>query len=96
MPRRIRDLPEEYVLSQRALARSIGARLRVCREALDLTQEQLRARLEVEGVVITRTQYSRLEVGKTLPSADELIALRAVFRVTFDWLLLGEGRRSQH
>jgi transcriptional regulator with XRE-family HTH domain len=90
MPKRIQDLPEEYLTSQRALARAIGARVRMRREELELTQEQLRARMELEQVFISRTQYSRIENGDTLPNAAELIALRAILGVHFDWLLLGE------
>jgi transcriptional regulator with XRE-family HTH domain len=90
MPKRMQDLPEEYLISQRALARAIGARVRVRREELELTQEQLRARMELEQVFISRTQYSRIENGEALPDAAELIALRAILDVPFDWLLLGE------
>lgn len=91
MPKRMRDLPEEYISTQRALARSIGARVRLRRSQLDLTQEHLRARMELEQVFISRTQYSRIENGEALPNAAELIALRAILGVSFDWLLLGEG-----
>lgn len=90
MPKKMRDLPEEYVVSQRALARAIGARVRLRRAALALTQEHLRARLELERVAISRTQYSRIENGEVLPDAAELVALHAVLGVSFDWLLRGE------
>lgn len=89
MPKRMQDLPEEYLSSQRALARAIGDRVRLRRSELDLTQEQLRARLELMQVFISRTQYSRIENGEALPNAAELIALRAILDVSFDWLLLG-------
>jgi transcriptional regulator with XRE-family HTH domain len=92
MPKRMQDLPEEYQTSQRTLARAIGARVRVRREVLELTQEQLRARMEIEQVFISRTQYSRIENGDALPDAAELIALRTILDVSFDWLLLGEKR----
>ena len=92
MPKRIQDLPEEYLSNQRALARAIGARMRLRRSELDLTQEHLRARMELEQVFISRTQYSRIENGEALPDAAELIALHAILDVSFDWLLLGEGR----
>lgn len=91
MPKRIRELPEEYLSSQRTLAQAIGARVRLRRGELDLTQEHLRARMELEQVFISRTQYSRIENGEALPNAAELIALRAILDVAFDWLLLGEG-----
>ncbi|EFO79384.1 hypothetical protein OSCT_2732 [Oscillochloris trichoides DG-6] len=89
MPKRMQDLPEEYLTHQRALARAIGERLRLRRTILDLTQEHLRARLELAHVYVSRTQYSRIENGDTLPSADQLIALRMILGVSFDWLLLG-------
>ncbi|MBC8160414.1 MAG: helix-turn-helix transcriptional regulator [Roseiflexaceae bacterium] len=94
MPNRIQDLPEEYLSRQRALARAIGARVRLRRSELDLTQEHLRARLEFDHVFISRTQYSRIENGDALPNAAELIALRAILDVPFDWLLLGDMPHS--
>jgi len=94
MPKRMQDLPEEYLSNQRAIARAIGERVRLRRSQLDLTQEHLRARMELEQVFISRTQYSRIENGEALPDAAELIALRAVLDVPFDWLLLGEQRET--
>lgn len=90
MPKRIQDLPEEYQASRRALAQAIGARVRVRRDELALTQEYVRARMELEHVAVSRTQYSRIENGEALPNAAELVALRAVLGVSLDWLLLGE------
>ncbi len=93
MPKRMQDLPEEYLISERTLAQAIGSRVRLRRAALALTQEHLRARMELEQVAVSRTQYSRIENGEALPNAAEIIALRAILGVTFDWLLLGEERR---
>lgn len=90
MPKRIRDLPEEYLVSQRAIARDIGARVRTRRAAMELTQEHLRARLELERVVVSRTQYSRIENGEAIPNAAEVIALRKILGVSLSWLLEGE------
>jgi len=95
MPKRIQDLPEEYHSNQRALAEAIGARIRLRRGQLALTQEHLRARMELEHVYISRAQYSRLENGETLPDAGELRALRTILGVSYDWLIDGrepEGR----
>jgi transcriptional regulator with XRE-family HTH domain len=94
MPKRIQDLPEEYISHQRALAQALGARVRVRREGLGLTQDQLRARMELALVFISRTQYSRIENGEVLPDAAAIIALRATLDLTFDWLLLGEGQHT--
>jgi transcriptional regulator with XRE-family HTH domain len=87
----MQDLPEEYLTHQREIARAIGARVRVRREKLELTQEQLRAQMELKQVFISRTQYSRIENGEALPDAAELIALHTILDVSFDWLLFGEG-----
>lgn len=89
MPKRMQDVPEEYLTRQRATAQAIGSRVRLRRAELDLTQEHLRAKLELEQVAVSRTQYSRIENGEVLPNAAEIIALRAILGVTFDWLLLG-------
>jgi transcriptional regulator with XRE-family HTH domain len=92
MPKRMQDLPEEYASVRRAAGREIGARVRRRRAVLDLTQEQLRARREVEQVDISRTRFSRIENGEAMPDAFELLGLRATLGVTFDWLVRGEGK----
>lgn len=91
MPKRMRDVPAEYFASQRDLARAIGARVRTRREGLALTQELMRARLELEQVAISRTQYSRIENGEALPDAAELNALRSILGAPLEWLVRGEG-----
>jgi transcriptional regulator with XRE-family HTH domain len=91
MPKRIRDLPEGYQNRRRALAETIGARVRLRRAELELTQEHLRARMELAHVFISRTQYSRIENGDTLPDAAELIALESILDVSLEWLLHGTG-----
>ncbi|WP_129628907.1 helix-turn-helix domain-containing protein [Candidatus Oscillochloris fontis] len=95
MPKRMHDLPEEYLTHQHTLARAIGARIRLRRKALDLTQEYLRARMELAHVYISRTHYSRIENGDALPNADVLVALHNILGVSFDWLLLGIGNDEQ-
>lgn len=89
MLKRSQDAPEEFVVSERALAHTIGFRIQSRRRALQLTQAQLRAKLGVENVYISRTQFSRLEQGESLPNAAEIIALATVLEVSFQWLLLG-------
>ena len=91
MPKRMRDLPAEYLSNQRAAAQAIGARVRARREQLDLTQEDLRARLELAQVYISRAQYSRIELGDALLDVIELRALHAILDVPYDWLIEGKG-----
>lgn len=93
MPKRIRDLPEGYQNRVRSLAEAIGARVRLRREELELTQEHLRARLELAHVFVSRTQFSRIENGDALLNADEIIALQTILDVPYAWLLEGKGER---
>lgn len=95
MPKRIQDLPEEYLVNQRSVARDIGLRVRIRRAALDLTQEHVRARMELERVVVSRTQFSRIEKGEAFPNAAEIIALRKTLGVSYTWLLEGKEEASR-
>ncbi len=88
MPRQSADTGD-YNQYERELAREIGARIKQRRGALALTQKTVMERIEVRGVYISRSQYSRIENGQQLPSAAEVIALAQVLNVSFDWLLLG-------
>ena len=87
MPRRTEDLPEEYAAYRQALARAIGDRMRQRRRQLGLSQVHVRSQMELESVHISRTQFSRIEAGESLPDAAEIIALAKVLRVSYHWLL---------
>jgi transcriptional regulator with XRE-family HTH domain len=89
MPRRRDDVPEEYTVYERAVAQAIGARIRQRRTELRLTQEQVRIRMEAESVSVTHTQFGRIELGQSLLTATEVIALAAALEVSHDWLLTG-------
>ncbi len=90
MPKRSENLPAEYAAHQHALAMVIGERIRTRRQGLHLSQEQVRAKMELETVYTSRARFSRLEIGATLPNAAEIIALVHVLQVSYGWLLLGE------
>ena len=87
MPKRSEGVPEEYADSRRALGSTIGGRIRARRRQLDLSQDRLRAQMELENVYISRTQFSRIEAGESLPDAAEIIALAKVLQVSCHWLL---------
>ena len=69
MPKRSQDVPEENTVYERALAKAMGERLRERRQQLGLSQEQVRMELAVEQVHISRTQYSRIEIGPPISPA---------------------------
>lgn len=87
MPKQLRNLTEQSLIHEHALAEVIGMRIRHRRRELGLTQADLRERMEGEHVMISRTQYSRIENGDSLPNAAEIIALHKVLHVPTDWIL---------
>ena len=90
MPKKSHSIPRGYLKHKKVLAREIGARIRGRRISLKISQESLRAKLELESVYITRSQFSRIEKGERLPQAAEIIALAGSLKVSFSWLLLGK------
>src|SRR3712207_8835094 len=89
MPKRSEGVPEDYAEQRRALASAIGSRIRARRRQLQLSQDRLRAQLELEHVYMSRAQFSRVESGESLPNAAEIIALVKVLQVSCSWLLFG-------
>lgn len=90
MPKRRSDIPAEFTAYERAVAEAIGARIRQRRSELELTQGQVRNKMEHESVSVTRTQFSRIELGESLLTATEIIALATVLDVSCCWLFEGK------
>ncbi len=90
MPRNRTDVPEEYREHQRELARQIGSRIRQRRVQLGFSQRKVREQMELSSVSVTKSQFSRIELGELLPNAVEVIALSEALGVSCNWLLLGE------
>lgn len=67
-----------------------GERVREARLRLRLSQAQLAARVQTEGVIIEQDSLSRIESGTRLVQDFELKALARALRVTVDWLLENE------
>jgi len=64
-----------------------GRRVREAREKLGLSQDQLAARLQTEGLGVNQNSISRIETGKRLVADFELVALSKVLDVGIDWLV---------
>lgn len=94
MPKLSEGLPEEYATYKRALGRAIGERIRTRRFELDLSQESVRAQMELENVYVSRAQFSRIETGESLPNAAEIVALMTVLQSSCGWLLFGQGQNQ--
>ena len=64
-----------------------GANVKEARKRLKLSQENLAAKLQVEGVIIERDSISRIELGTRFVADYELLALCKVLNLSPDDLL---------
>jgi transcriptional regulator with XRE-family HTH domain len=64
--------------------KAVGSNIRRLREKADITQEQLSARLQVNGCDITRSALAKIEVGQRHLYPDEIILLKKLLGVSYD------------
>lgn len=64
--------------------KKIGSNIRSLREKASLTQEQLSAKLQVNGCDITRSALAKIEVGQRHLYPDEIIVLKKILNVSYD------------
>lgn len=62
----------------------IGDNLRKLRKRCGLTQEQVSARLQIFGCNTTRSVYSRYETGELNIRISDMVALKKIFRCSYD------------
>ena len=62
----------------------IGNTIRNLRERCNLTQEELSARLQVNGCDITRSAVAKIEVGQRHLYPDEIILIKKILNVGYD------------
>ncbi len=62
----------------------IGKNIRKLRESANLTQDQLSAKLQVNGCDITRSALAKIEVGQRHLYPDEIIILKNILKVSYD------------
>ncbi len=64
-----------------------GSRLREARVKQKITQSELAARLQVQGIIIERDSISRIEIGTRFVADYEIKALSKILNVSPLWLL---------
>ena len=64
-----------------------GIRVKEARKKLNLSQENLAAKMQIEGVVIERDSISRIEIGTRFVADYEIAALCKILKVTPAYLL---------
>ena len=64
-----------------------GDRIHEARCKLRLTQSDLAAQLQVNGIIIERDSVSRIEIGTRFVADYELRELAKILKVSINWLL---------
>ena len=67
-----------------AIEKRVGQNIRALRESVKLTQEQLAAKLQLEGCDITRSAIAKIEVGQRHIYPDEIILIKRILNVKFE------------
>ncbi len=66
------------------IEKRIGQNVRALREKSNLTQEQLAAKLQVQGCDITRSAVAKIEVGQRHLYPDEIILIKNILGVQYE------------
>ena len=69
-------------------SKRMGSHLARLRREKGLTQEQLAARLQVQGCDLTRSALAKIEVGQRHLYPDEIKALTEVLAVSYEQLFI--------
>ena len=64
-----------------------GERIHEARCKLRLTQSDLAAQLQINGIIIERDSISRIEIGTRFVADYELRELARILKVSVNWLL---------
>ena len=63
---------------------NIGKNIKKLRNLNKLTQEQVTIKLPLQGIDISRSIYSKIELGTYNIKVSELIGLKNIFKVDFN------------
>jgi len=66
------------------IEKKIGNNIRKLREKAGLTQEQVAAKLQINGCDITRSAVAKIEVGQRHLYPDEIILLRKILSASYE------------
>ncbi len=75
---------EGCVALNHEIEKKVGANIRNLREKAGLTQEQLAAKLQVNGCDITRSALGKIEVGQRHLYPDEIILIKKLLGTEYD------------
>lgn len=64
-----------------------GEKIQAARRKMKITQGELAARLQVEGINIERDSISRIEIGTRFVADYEILVISKILGVSVDYLL---------
>ena len=67
----------------------IGGNIRNLRKKQGLTQDQVVAKLQLLGIEVSRSVYSRYEINRLNIKVSELVALKKIFNCQYDDFFVG-------
>lgn len=68
----------------KSIETKVGNNIRRLRERAGLTQDELSARLQVNGCDITRSALAKIEVGQRHLYPDEIILLKKLLKASYE------------
>lgn len=66
------------------IEKKVGNNIRILREKAKMTQEQVSAKLQINGCDITRSAVAKIEVGQRHLYPDEIIQLKQILNVSYE------------
>lgn len=69
------------------IEKAIGSNIRNLRKKANLTQENLAAKLQIEGCDITRSALAKIEVGQRHIYPDEIILFKKILKTSYEEIL---------
>lgn len=66
------------------IEKKIGNNIRRLREAQNMTQDTLAAKLQLSGCDITRSAVAKIEVGQRHLYPDEIILIRRILNTSYE------------
>ncbi len=66
------------------IEKKIGNNIRLLREQSGLTQDELAAKLQLNGCDITRSALAKIEVGQRHLYPDEIMLIKQILNVEYD------------
>lgn len=66
------------------IEKAVGNNIRALREKAKMTQDELSAKMQVEGCDVTRSALAKIEVGQRHLYPDEIIVIKKILKVSFE------------